>query len=56
MAKKKGTTQSKAEFAWLHLTVTPELKAALKARALEEGKTQTALVIQALEEYLEEKK
>jgi predicted HicB family RNase H-like nuclease len=56
MAKTKGSSQSKAEFAWLHLTVNPELKAALKARALLEGKTQTALVIRALEEYLEEGK
>ena len=56
MANTKGISQSKAEFAWLHLTVNPELKAALKAKALAEGRTQTALVIRALEEYLDEGK
>jgi hypothetical protein len=55
VATKNNRTKT-TEFAWLHLTISPELKAALKARALAERKTQTALVIQALEQYLAEGK
>jgi chorismate mutase len=55
MAIKNNRTKT-IEYAWLHLTITPELKAALKARALKERKTQTALVIEALEQYLAEGK
>lgn len=56
MAKKKSSRPTSIDYAWLHLTVDPELKAVLKERALIEGSTQTALVIRALEEYLTEGK
>jgi hypothetical protein len=51
MATNKSTRTNINDYAWLHLTVNPELKAALKARALLEGRTQTALVIDALRNY-----
>lgn len=51
MAKKKSMRTNISEYSWLHLTVSPELKAALKARALLEERTQTALVIDALLDY-----